>query len=374
MRLYEAAIAGGGPAGASLAIELALAGRPVIVFEKERGPHDKVCGEFMSHEGAHYLGLLGISLEDLGTEPIHFVRLARKGEAVTAALPFQAYSLSRKVLDEALLRRAEEAGAEVSRGARVRKMVRSKDHWAIRLYGGASALAREAFLATGKHDLREWKRPAGMLPELIAFKSYWKLQPSQARDLAGHVELILFPEGYAGLQPVENGRANLCLLVRKDAFATRYRSWDELLGRMLSGCPHLKKRLAGALPLLEKPLAIAGLPYGYVARESGGPWRIGDQAAVIPSFSGDGMSIALHSAALAAQFYLGGKTAPDYQKHFAKHVLRHVWRATAISQLLLGSNGQRISEAITRCVPQTLPLAARLTRIPHSSITRLQCV
>ena len=43
-------------------------------------------------------------------------------------------------------------------------------------------------------------------------------------------------------------------------------------------------------------LAISPIPYGYLARRIAGLWRVGDQAAVIPSFTGDGISIALHSA------------------------------------------------------------------------------
>ncbi len=66
-------------------------------------------------------------------------------------------------------------------------------------------------------------------------------------------------------------------------------------------CPHLGARLDGANCLNDRPLAITGLPYGHMAWDSGGLWRLGDQAAAIPSFSGDGMSIALHSAARAAR-------------------------------------------------------------------------
>ena len=43
-------VIGGGPAGASLALRLARAGREVLVLERERGPVDKVCGEFLSFE------------------------------------------------------------------------------------------------------------------------------------------------------------------------------------------------------------------------------------------------------------------------------------------------------------------------------------
>ena len=130
-------------------------------------------------------------------------------------------------------------------------------------------------------------------PDLIAFKAYWRLSPWQAESLQGRVELLLFPGGYAGLQPVERGRANLCLLIRKSVFARKYGSWESLLGAMQQACPHLGSRLDGAECLSSKPLAVSGLPHGYVAWQSAGLWRLGDQAAVIPSFSGDGMSIAL---------------------------------------------------------------------------------
>ena len=100
MKPYDAAVIGGGVAGPALAMELAGAGRSVVLFEKEKEAHDKVCGEFISHEGVRYLSEIGVSLEGLGSVPINHVRLARHGGAVTAELPFQAQSLSRRVLDE----------------------------------------------------------------------------------------------------------------------------------------------------------------------------------------------------------------------------------------------------------------------------------
>ena len=58
-----------------------------------------------------------------------------------------------------------------------------------------------------------------------------------------------------------------------------------------------------AEPLLARPLTISGVPYGFLAppRPDDPVFRLGDQAAVIPSFCGDGMAIALHSAVLAAE-------------------------------------------------------------------------
>jgi flavin-dependent dehydrogenase len=365
---WDAAVIGGGPAGAALAAHLAEAGRSTVLFEKEKDAHDKVCGEFMSQEGAHYLAGLGVSGQNLGSLAIEQVRLVRRGGALTQALPFGAQSLSRRVLDEALLKRAADAGALIERGARVKSVVREAGGWAVHVEGTGSVLAKEAFLATGKHDLKDWKRPPGLQPGLIAFKAYWRLRPEQAAKLAGHVELILFPGGYAGLQPVEGGRANLCLLVRKSAFSQDYGSWEKLLSVMQGACPHLAARLDGAECLLEKPLAIAGLPYGHVARESGGVWRLGDQAAVIPSFSGDGMSIALHSAKLAAECYLRGKGADAYQQRLAAHVARQVRRATTLSRTLVSASGQRLAIAAAFCAPSVLILGAALTRIPARAI------
>ena len=58
---WDVAVAGGGLAGAAAASRLALAGRRVVLFERERGPHDKVCGEFLSGEAAAELTALGLS-------------------------------------------------------------------------------------------------------------------------------------------------------------------------------------------------------------------------------------------------------------------------------------------------------------------------
>jgi flavin-dependent dehydrogenase len=371
MKPYDAAVIGGGVAGPALAAELARAGRSVILFEKEKVAHDKVCGEFISHEGVRYLHDLGVSLKGLGALPIRHVRLARHAGAVTDELPFEAKSLSRRVLDEALLQLASKAGAEIQRGIRVKGLEKDGNAWAIHLEDKESVAAKAIFLATGKHDLKDWKRTRGQHPEFIAFKAYWRLTADQAAELGGHVELILFPGGYAGLQEVEGGRANLCLIVRKDTYAARYGSWESLLGGMQERCPHLKNRLDGAASLMDKPLAISGLPFGHVAWESGGVWRLGDQAAAIPSFSGDGMSIALHSARRAAKGYLRGESPETYQQSLARQLSAQLHRATIISRMLVSETGQGLAMTGAGIFPFVLPVSAGLTRIPARALSEL---
>jgi flavin-dependent dehydrogenase len=128
-------------------------------------------------------------------------------------------------------------------------------------------------------------------------------------------------------------------------------------------------RLAGATACWERPLAIASIPYGYVETDCGGPWRLGDQAAVIPSFAGGGMSLALHSARLAAQFYLAGAGPARFQTRFAADVAARIRHATTLSKLLVHPAGQTIGGAIARHIPGLVGLVARYTRIPPHCVT-----
>lgn len=370
--IYDVLVAGGGLAGSALAIDLARAGRQAIIIERESGPHDKVCGEFLSFEAEHYLSRLGISPRALGAVTINAVRLVRGHRPVTARLPFQALSLSRCVLDEALLQLAIKEGVDVRRGVRVKALVEKKGLWQADVDPGEPFTANAAFLATGKHDLKELKRGPGTQGDLIGFKMYFELSPAEARELEGHVELALFAGGYAGLQPVEGGRANFCLLVRLRDFLQVENSWVELLAQIKANCPHLAKRLAGARATLTKPIAISAIPYGFIFRDASGGdhglWRLGDQAAVIPSFSGDGMSIALHSARLAAHIYLNGGTPQMYHGRLRADVGRQIERATRVSQALVTPWGQFGASAITHLAPTVLKHLARLTRIPKTAL------
>ena len=55
-------IIGGGPAGAAAAIVLATAGRNVTLLERNVGPADKVCGDFLSTEAVTMVETLGVDL------------------------------------------------------------------------------------------------------------------------------------------------------------------------------------------------------------------------------------------------------------------------------------------------------------------------
>lgn len=369
----HALVVGGGPAGAALAIRLAEAGRPVTVLERQAGAHDKVCGEFISGEAVTALERLGLDLAALGAAPIRRVRLARGGAIAEAPLPFAALSLSRRRLDEALLARAADAGALVRRGFKVRRLERTAGGWRAQGEDGDIADGNAAFLAVGKHDLRAFKRRRGLHNDLIAFKMHWRLLPAQAKALEGAVELCLFSGGYAGLEAIEDGQANLCLVVRRSRYAA-LAAWPALLAAIRADCALLDQRLAGAEALWAKPLAIAAIPYGQFARPAEGLWPLGDQAAVIPSFAGDGLAIALHSAALAARAWLAGESAQAYAGRLRRELGPRVIGASLLSQALVRAPTQAAILAAARIEPRLMSAAARLTRIPERAIRRVEAL
>ncbi|HLG86576.1 MAG TPA: NAD(P)/FAD-dependent oxidoreductase [Alphaproteobacteria bacterium] len=367
----DALIVGGGPAGSALAIALARAGRSVVLLEREAGPHHKVCGEFLSHEAVLLLSTLGLDLNALGAQRIDHVRLESGSRSIEAMLPFGALSLSRRSLDDALLRRASSCGADVRVGAKAQSLERRDGGWHARLPNGEDVAGRQVFIATGKHDLRGWNRPPEAQTDFIGFKLHWRLSPEETRALGSHVELSLFRGGYAGLELVENGVANLCLVVRKSRFARLGQSWEALLGAIRSEAPLLDRRLSGGQASWGRPLAVSGIPYGYVRRTPGAAWFLGDQAAVIPSFSGDGMSIALHSARLAAAEYLAGAEPGLFQRHLARDIGQPVKIASLISGLAVDPLGRMIITPLLTLLPGAVARIAAGTRVPERALRRL---
>jgi menaquinone-9 beta-reductase len=359
----QALVIGGGIAGGAVAAHLAHAGREAILIERKASPHDKVCGEFISGEAVYYLRGLGIDLAALGAVPVLAVNVHTRGAAVSCRLPFPALSISRRLLDEAILRQAAAGGADLRRGRAVRSMQRVDERWIVELDDGCKIAARDAFLATGKFDLRGWKRPPGHQNDLIAFKLHWRM--AQVNALGPCVELFLFPGGYAGIEPVENGILNLCLVIKGRHFAQLGGKWELLLAMLRASFSRLHQALAGAEACWDRPLAAASNPYGFVQSRGDGPWRLGDQAAVIPSFSGDGIAIALHSARMAADYYLSGRSSCEFQSDLARDVTGQVRRATLLSRLLVQPKGQVVAMAFAQMAPvlvRRIGLATRIAR------------
>jgi len=355
-------------AGCAASIALACKGRQVTLIEREPTPRHKVCGEFLSGEALEDLHLLGIDVASLGAVPIDMVRLAAARRAAEAPLPFPAASLTRKSLDTALIAAAIAAGVRVQQGCSVQALARTAPNmWQATLDDGTTRETPTVFLATGKHDLRGYPRPED--PERwVAFKMYFRLAPTQAAELSNASELMLYPGGYGGIQPVEGGIANLCCVVQQRYLARKGNRWENFLAKMQQDCPHLAMRLAGAEPLLAKPIAITHIPYGYMrSTTESGLYCIGDQAAVIPSFTGDGISIALHTARCAVAACLAAEPAQLFQANLRSALRLQMSLAELAADGLNNSFARAVLPFCLRVWPGVMRFTAKLTRVAHNA-------
>jgi flavin-dependent dehydrogenase len=360
----DVAIIGGGLAGGAAATLLARSGTRVRLFEREARAHDKICGEFLSIEAQRDLERLGIDTGRLGAVAIDRMRLTARDRVIETPLPFVAQGVSRRLLDEALLEMAAKAGARIERGVRVNAV---EGHDISTSTGPCRA--GQILLATGKHDVRAMRRSEPITQKgYVGFKMHWRPSARQRAEIDRAIELVLFDGGYAGLQLVAADVLNLCLIVRRDRLAAEGGSWDGLLAGLMRE-PGIARRLGDAEALFARPLTIANLPYGFVCgAEPFQPnhiFRLGDQAAMTASLTGDGMAVALRSAHVAAASLLAGEDAATYHARMRRLVSRQVRRAMLLQRATEAPLAMAAGFALLSLWPRLLGALASATRLPR---------
>lgn len=358
MRREIPLILGAGPAGCAAAIALARSGTKPVIIEKTRETGDALCGGFLSWQSLRQLESLGV--ERLEGHSITQVRVMSGKHTVTAQLPAPAVGVSRHHLDTAMQSVALSAGAALERGVTVRRHADGVLHT-----DGQNFTPDALFLAVGKHEIRGLARPKPDGDAPLGLRVRIASHPKLRQMLQHTIELHLFAGGYAGLLLQEDGSANLCMALRKSRLAVAGGNPAMLLQELGLAHPLLGERLA-FLTEGTPTEAIGAVPYGWRAIETvPGIFRLGDQAAVIPSLAGEGMGIAIASGKLAATTFLsgGGAAAPAFQREFAARTRRPVavagflWRQAERPKLV------RLALPILNAFPALAGLAARMTRI-----------
>lgn len=356
-------IIGSGISGSAAAIALARGGNPALLLEKSRETGDAICGGFLSWQSLAALERIGLDRAALGGSLVSRVHLFAGDRMVEAPLPQPGMGLSRHRLDTLLLDAAVAAGTAVERGVAV-KAVES----GAALTGDGATIASDAiFLATGKYNLPGTTRlPPGRAANdpVIGLRLRIGASAAVTALVGGAVELFLFDRGYAGLVVQEDGSANLCLAVHKSRLSEAGGRPEALIAAWGAENPRLGERLAAGTQLGGID-AIAAVPYGWQARTGAtGIWRLGDQAACIPSLAGEGMGIALAASASAVAAWRQGTGAEQWQAGFGRRVARPMavarmaWAAAETPRW----NGTGL--ALLGRAPMLLDWLARATRVP----------
>jgi flavin-dependent dehydrogenase len=310
---YDVIIAGGGPAGSSAAIDLAMRGAHVLLVEQKKFPRPKLCGEFISPECARHFERLQVMNAMSAAQPSHLlttVFYSRSGNSVRVPSSWfetnrAALGLSRAEMDERMLRRAAEAGVDIleeaqavnlvieeqaAGGLTIRHRAREATYRAavvVDATGRSRALTRKLSGARLRHE----RRP------MVAFKAHFE----KTRIEPAACEIYFYRGGYGGLSSIENGLSNLCFI----ASARDVRLSGADAERVMREVVCQNRRAAFTLEHARidsawLAVSLEGFGRGPVAPIKG-LIAIGDAASFIDPFTGSGMLMALESGELAAQ-------------------------------------------------------------------------
>jgi len=273
--------------------------------------------------------------------------------------------VSGSLTDEALLEKASDAGVELIRGDGVTSIEPTTSGITIST-SGHTYTANAAALATGKLNLRGYPRPAG---RMTAFKMCFELTAAARAMLAGRVQLFGFSGGDIGASLIEGNAATLCWLADPAFMRRKNGRWNAQLDALAKASPCMSDLLSGAKPLFERPATTAAIPYGFKRRQpiSVHLYPVGDQLSVIPSFTGDGTSIALSSGIEAAKALLRAETAGNFQQIFLRRLAPQVLWAIAIDVAFKSGVSRYIGVAAIGLFPAIATQLTRLTRLTDTA-------
>jgi flavin-dependent dehydrogenase len=369
----DVAVLGGGPAGSALAALLARAGRRPVLLERDRFPRRKVCGEFLSMEAQGLLARIGCAepVRALGPAVIERARFFTAADhAAEFPLGAAAWGLSRWALDAALFRHARNCGAAAFEGADVvaSAVLDGSTRLEVDLGPPGEPVRRVTLEAGTVVDARgRPPAPAGDGPFYIGYKRHHRPKPGRSPDsiLRGAVEVHLFPGGYCGLNAVEGGAVNVCLLVRGDWLsALDSPRWDGVAQAMAARSPSLRRRLEALIPE-GPPSAVARVRTAAPAAPRS--LSVGDAAGMIAPLCGDGQAMALESALLMAD--LMGRTEPsrlagEWSRAWSRRFAARIRVGRALQSLLLHPWGAELAVGLVNLYP---PAARRFLQATRTS-------
>lgn len=337
--MHSITIIGGGLAGLSLAIGLRREGVPVQVIEAGHYPRHRVCGEFISGLTEGTTNRLGLAPSLAGAVTLKRMRWYGSDRLLREdVLPFEAKGISRWALDQSLAEDLLESGGALEAGSR-----------------GERGTTAPGLVDCAGRQASPGSRWIGLKCHLNDF------------PLEEDLEMHMSARGYVGLSRIEQGRVNLCGLFRNAGLKPD--AGRPFIFQYLRHCGFKKllARIEQAQPVPGSECSVAALSYGSPPPTSDA-LCLGDARGLIPPFTGNGMTLAFESAALAVEplraFSSGEQSWAACTQGFAKSAQAHFGRRLTVARLM---HRWLVS-------PRLFPLtsvAARTPLFPFQSLFRL---
>jgi len=313
-------VVGAGPAGATTAFYLAQSGLDVLLLEKSRFPREKVCGDGLTPRAVKALVGMGIKVgEQDGWVRNKGLRVIGAGLRLEMPWPelssYPGYGLvrTRHDMDEALARRAEQAGARLVEGVTVTGPVRhertgritgvvarpeggDERRYAARVVVAADGNSSRLSVAMGLRKRDD--RPLG-----VAVRTYYKSPRHEDDYLESWLDLWdgdrLLP-GYGWIFGMGDGTSNVGLGLLNTSAAFGHTDYHALLRKWLESMPAEwgfteENRTA--------PIRGAALPMGFnrTPQYHQGLLLAGDAAGMVNPFNGEGIAYAMESGEILAR-------------------------------------------------------------------------
>jgi flavin-dependent dehydrogenase len=343
---FDALVVGGGPAGALTALHLARCGWRVAVLEKGRRHRGKSCGHCLGPAARRHLGAAGlwrstVALAGARTERLRLHHWSARPIDAPLARPRDrepGLVIAREVLDQHLLDAARRAGATVLQPASAGPPEYSAGSVRLvaQLRGGPRMLMGR--MIVGADGLRSSiasslapRRRVGPASAVRCYGFSFDLDDVPGSPGPATIEMFLAPYGYLGAVAHARG-VHVAALVRQAPDGHR-RDPVNFVRRLAQLHPRSLLHDVGLERVERRRLdnfQAAG-PMPWRPRHVAGAWGalVGDAAGYVEPFTGEGMSWALHSAALLSRVCGAadpGSWSSDLARRYRVLHRRHVSR------------------------------------------------
>ena len=335
-------VVGGGPVGLGTAIEAALAGMTVTVFERRAATVDKACGAGLMPPARAALARLGVEPAGRPFHGIRYLTPSARAEARFRAGP--GVGVRRTVLSAALSARAAEVG--VARVEGVAGPPVQGDGW-VQVSG---IRGRWLVAADGLHS--PIRRSSGLDRPAPGPPRYGQRRHYRVAAWSDLVEVHWSATCEAYVTPVGDDLVGVAVLAGRTGPRARDDDW-------LAGFPLLARRLAGAQPV-GGVLGAGPLRQRSTRRVAGRVLLAGDAAGYVDALTGEGIAVGLLGARELVRCLVENRPQ-DYEAAWRR--ASRQYRALTVG-LLWASRRPLLRRAL-------VPAAARLPAVFGAVVNRL---
>lgn len=376
---YDAAIIGGGPAGATAAIYLAAYGFKVCLFEKKIFPRETLCGEFLSKEVIEIIKELNLfdKFISLHPNPINTFRFINdNGKELSTNFNFTAYGLRRSAFDALLLNAARERGVKVFQPFEISEIEKSGGGYKVSSQNQNGLCidlqCKFVIAAYGKQNILDKtlnRSFAGQKSFLNGVKFHFP-KTGLKNILPNEIHIYVSNGIYCGVNEVDNDTITLAFLENKKTLKKTSR---QNLIEFISRNESFKNIFVGNSfeQINELPAYGSGnIYFGKKNLVENGVFMIGDSAGVIAPLAGDGIGMALQSAKLIAsvlvksrkESFSAEETEDLYKNNWKGLFVKRLFSASLIQKILLQSSFRNSAITLVKLFPSLLPKLIKITR------------